>query len=222
MIKEAIPNLITCGNITTGALGISNVFLGDPEHTIYFIIVAAGFDFLDGLAARLLGTSSPMGKELDSLADMVSFGVLPALFLFRYFSDLGMVIASNSAFLLVPFSAWRLAKFNIDTNQKDKFIGLPTPANAIMIASLSFTTLNLSEPVWVVATLTACFLLVANVEMIALKFNTLQFLENIWKYLLIGLSTALLLIWKQAGIALVIPLYVLLSIVANFAGKKAV
>ena len=137
-ILRHLPNAMTCGHLLCGCVGIVRVFEHDLITASYLIFLAALLDFGDGFVARLLKASSAMGKELDSLADMVTFGVLPA---FMLFSLIGQEIDNQSvlpysAFSIAVFSALRLAKFNIDPRQTDSFIGLPTPANALVVASL--------------------------------------------------------------------------------------
>ncbi|HQS50964.1 MAG TPA: CDP-diacylglycerol--serine O-phosphatidyltransferase, partial [Daejeonella sp.] len=139
-MKKHIPNSVTCLNLFSGCLGIVFAFQGNLIWASYAIVIAAVFDFFDGMLARLLKAYSDIGKELDSLADMVSFGVLPSVIIYQLFAlspqiDFGADWLSFSAFIIAVFSALRLAKFNIDTRQSENFIGLPTPANALLIAS---------------------------------------------------------------------------------------
>ncbi|MDP2387905.1 MAG: CDP-alcohol phosphatidyltransferase family protein [Bacteroidota bacterium] len=155
-IKRNIPNAITCGNLLCGCLAIVKAFEGDLVWAAYLVGIAAVLDFFDGFAARLLKVSSPIGKDLDSLADMVTFGVVPGVVMFQMlrFSILGgltffeikpstpyLNFIPYIAFIIPIFSAIRLAKFNNDTRQSDSFIGVPTPANAILICSLTFNAL---------------------------------------------------------------------------------
>lgn len=151
MIKRNIPNTITLGNLLCGCLAIVKAFEGDLVWASYLVGIAAILDFFDGFAARMLKVSSPIGKDLDSLADMVTFGVVPGIIVFQmiknsnnsfYLSDIyvgAMQRGENPsrfiAFMIPLFSAIRLAKFNNDTRQTESFIGLPTPANAIFICS---------------------------------------------------------------------------------------
>jgi CDP-diacylglycerol--serine O-phosphatidyltransferase len=192
------------------------------------ICAAAVLDFLDGFAARLLNQSSPIGKELDSLADMVTFGVLPSMILFQLLErtsdsiDVGSLLISFSAFLLAVFSALRLAKFNIDTRQTDSFIGVPTPANAILVASLpfilrtypDFESLIVNRSVLVGYTLLMSFMLVMEVPLLAFKFKTFGWKDNQIKYIFLGLSVILLFFLKFAAIPLIVGLYILLSFIA--------
>lgn len=184
-IKTQIPNLLTLLNLFFGVMGIIWVLDGNILSGAYFVLLAAGFDFFDGFVARLLKVQSDIGKELDSLADVVSFGVLPGLILF--------MMAKNQAepqsflpywTLIVPMlSAYRLAKFNLDTRQSDRFIGLPTPSNALFISTLPYLMARwsifenwLSSPIvlvilaWILA-----LLLVAEIPLIALKFKSRSF-----------------------------------------------
>ncbi len=146
-LKKHIPNALTCGNLLCGCAGIAAVLLrNELVLASYLIGLAAVLDFLDGFIARLLKAYSPIGKDLDSLADMVTFGVLPGVIVFKLLSnylnfdpatDLGTaILLPHAAFIIPVFSALRLAKFNIDTRQTDSFIGVPTPANTLLIASI--------------------------------------------------------------------------------------
>lgn len=139
-IVKHIPNTITSMNLVCGVLGIISVFCGHSDQAFLLMIAASVFDFCDGLAARLLGAYSPMGKELDSLCDMVSFGVLPSLMLFELVRSLqgGMSVWCFFPLLIAVFSALRLAKFNIDDRQSENFIGLPTPACAMICGALAY------------------------------------------------------------------------------------
>jgi CDP-diacylglycerol--serine O-phosphatidyltransferase len=230
-----IPNLITCGNLLCGCLGIVFSFRGDLLLAGSLIFVAAVLDFLDGFAARLLNQSSPIGKELDSLADVVTFGLLPSMILFQYLErtydsiDIGHLLISFSAFILTVFSALRLAKFNIDTRQSDSFIGVPTPANAILVASLPFILRTYPEyESWIVNpsvlvgyTLIMSFLLIMEVPLLAFKFRTFGWKENQIKYIFLGLSVLLLFLLKFAAVPLIVGLYILLSFIAPTPPKGA-
>jgi CDP-diacylglycerol--serine O-phosphatidyltransferase len=190
--------------------------------------VAAVLDFLDGFVARLLKQSSPIGKELDSLADVVTFGLLPSMIIFQFLErtydsiDIGNLLISFSAFILTVFSALRLAKFNIDTRQSDSFIGVPTPANAILVASLPFILRTYPEyESWIVSprvlvsyTLIMSYLLVMEFPLLAFKFKTFGWKENQIKYIFLGLSVLLLFLLKFAAVPLIVGLYILLSFIA--------
>lgn len=217
-IRSIIPNLLTTANLITGVAGIINVFIGDYTNTIMFILLAGLFDFLDGFAARMLKVTGDFGKELDSLADMVTFGVLPAVYLFSYSRSLGheeWITYSN--LLIVAFSAFRLAKFNIDTRQSDSFIGLPTPANAILVCT--FADVMNDFVIWpnpfLILAITSSILLVSPLKMMALKFKNLSIRENFFKYLFLALVLLFLVLFGIQTLPYVIPLYLLLSILGN-------
>jgi CDP-diacylglycerol--serine O-phosphatidyltransferase len=216
-MKRQIPNILTLLNLITGVFGIINVFQGDYTNTIFYIIIAGVFDFFDGFVARALKVSGPMGKELDSLADVISFGVLPSLYLFQLSTGIGNPTWVNySALLIAAFSAYRLAMFNVDTRQSDRFIGLPTPANAIMITTFAQLPIHLipSEPMVVVLSILSSCLLVAPLEMIALKFKNFDLHANVFRYLLI-ITILILFIWlRWQALPFVIPVYIFFSIVA--------
>src|ERR1700712_2095160 len=139
-VKKHLPNFIPCANLFSGCVGIVFAFQGELIVAAYAIFLSAIFDFFDGLASRVLKSYSGIGKDLDSLADMVSFGVLPAVIMYQLFLEAHQINNVSTylnfiAFLIPVFSALRLAKFNVDTRQAEHFIGMPTPANAILIAS---------------------------------------------------------------------------------------
>jgi len=171
-----LPNTLTSGNLLCGCLGLIGVFGNYPVETAYFIWAACVFDFFDGFAARMLNVSSSIGKELDSLADMVSFGVLPSMAMYHWIdstSSAGWL--PYVALLIAVFSALRLAKFNVDTRQTDSFIGVPTPANALFLTSLVFLpdslrSLVFAPSILVIITIVFSFLLVVPLELFALKF----------------------------------------------------
>lgn len=213
-----LPNALTIGNLLCGCVGIIFTLQYSTSLAAWFVWAACVFDFLDGFAARALKVNSPIGKELDSLADMVSFGVLPSIVMFQMMD----IISSSSilpytAFSLAAFSALRLAKFNIDENQKDSFIGLPTPANALFITSLVYLkgpwdTFISNDLFLVIITFTFSFLLIAPWELFALKFKTFAWAANKVRFTFIGISVLLLALWQAAALPFVILLYVLLSL----------
>ena len=184
MIRKNIPNALTCANLLCGCIGVVEVFHNNVLLSCLLIGIALVFDFFDGFVARLLGVSSPIGRDLDSLADMVTFGLLPAVIVFQLLMqsipDLFGIWKAYPAFMIAIFSAIRLAKFNNDPRQSDTFIGVPTPASAMLIASLPLllhfygdewkwlivNTTNL----WIL-TAVMSFLLVAEIPLLALKFN---------------------------------------------------
>lgn len=187
-------------------------------HTAYFVWAAGFFDFLDGFAARLLKTSSPIGKELDSLADMVSFGILPSLFMYQ-------LIGFESPFSYLPYiallmaacSALRLAVFNVDESQSDAFKGLPTPANALFITALPFLDYPLFDFLFsplILTGITIIFsiLLVSRIDLFALKFRNFQWGENKIRFTFLALSVLLLAVLHFAALPLIILLYLSLSL----------
>ena len=217
-----LPNLLTIGNLLCGCVGIIFTIQYSTSMAAWFVWAACVFDFLDGFAARALKVNSPIGKELDSLADMVSFGVLPSIVMFQMMD----IISSSSfipytAFGLAIFSALRLAKFNIDENQKDTFIGLPTPANALFITSLVYLegpwSIFISNDLFlVVITFTFSFLLVAPWELFALKFKNFTWADNKMRFTFIGISVLLVAVWQAAALPFAILLYVLLSLLTRW------
>ncbi len=240
-IRKHIPNFLTCCNLLCGIAGILVVFTPgyDLVMASYFIYLACVFDFLDGFVARLLNVTSPIGKELDSLADMVTFGILPgfvmaALLGMNLFNGSELLVPGTSipffylAFLIPVFSALRLAKFNIDTRQSDRFIGLPTPANALFISALPFLAGSdqviarwMTSPfVLLVLVPLLSFLLVAELPLIALKFKNFGWAGNKMRYLLIISAILLLLILKFVAIPIIIILYIILSIIENTVNAK--
>ncbi len=225
--KKHLPNAITCANLFSGCIGIVLAFKGELIAASYAIFLSAIFDFFDGLASRVLKSFSGIGKDLDSLADMVSFGVLPAVIMYQLLLEARQIDNISQylnfiAFLIPVFSALRLAKFNVDTRQAENFIGLPTPANAILIASFplildhhnKYFTPPLQNP-WVLSVLCVvmCTLLVIEVPMMSLKFKNRDFNQNISRYLLLLFSAILILFFKFAAVPAVILFYIILSLI---------
>lgn len=228
-LKAQLPNFITLLNLLSGVLGILWVLEGQPLYGAYFVILSATFDFFDGFVARLLKVQSDMGKELDSLADVVSFGVLPGILLYSLTKSQTEASFLPYCTLIIPMlSAYRLAKFNLDTRQGDRFIGLPTPANALLLTTIPYLAARWPElSPWlispislvVIAWLTS-LLLVAELPLIALKFKNSSFTDNSYRYALLMIG-AVCLVWLQlAGIPLVILAYLLLSGIENMLRKK--
>jgi CDP-diacylglycerol--serine O-phosphatidyltransferase len=234
-MKKHIPNFFTCCNLLCGCLGLFVVSL-DAQNSLtvasYFIFLACIFDFLDGFVARLLNVTSPIGKQLDSLADCVTFGVLPSFMIHDLLThsldhqeDSFLIFLPAVSFLIAIFSALRLAKFNIDTRQSDSFIGLPTPANAILIASLSLIVHHtesllildmIVNPVFLIGlTLVTSFLMVAELPLFSLKFKDYTWGNNKTRYILLASSVILLATLNFLGIPLIIFLYIILSFIEN-------
>lgn len=227
-MKKHIPNFITCLNLVSGCISIVMALKGNIETAALLIILAAFFDFADGFAARLLHEKSKIGVDLDSLADVISFGVAPAMILFVWldtcFYNLSPLIQSPLiknisyvVFLIPALSAIRLAKFNHDVRQSDSFIGLPTPANALFLGFLPFVVdkLVIFSNFWVVIASSVIFsvLLVSNIPMFSLKFKNLKFKENIARYILLFVSTFLLIAFQLGAFPVIILLYILISFV---------
>ena len=224
-IKKHIPNTITCCNLISGCIATYWALCGIYDTALLFIIIGAVFDFFDGMTARLLNVSSPIGKELDSLADDITFGFAPSAIVFDFLkqnaTQLPWHYMAYIAFIMAAFSALRLAKFNLDERQALGFIGLPTPANALFWGSLiaGSETLLSSSPlyVWgvVVMLLISCYLLVAEIPMFALKFKHWGWKGNEIKYLFVLTCIPLLLFLGISGFAAIIAWYVLLSVLTN-------
>ncbi|SFG51759.1 CDP-diacylglycerol--serine O-phosphatidyltransferase [Pontibacter chinhatensis] len=229
-MKKHIPNAITCLNLFSGCLALYFAFKGELVITAYLVGLAAVFDFLDGMVARLIGAYSEIGKQLDSLADVVSFGVVPGAILFILLqradaSFFGIPVESFAffGFVVTIFSALRLAKFNIDTRQTDSFIGLPTPACTLLVASLPLileTTdgllayeIILNPVVLVTLTVILSYLLVAELPLFALKFKNFTWQDNAIRFVFLGLSVLLVVLLQYAAIPFIILLYVLLSVI---------
>ena len=233
-LKKHIPNVLTLGNLSCGALAIILTFEGDILLACIFAGIGLLFDFLDGFVARLLKVSSPLGKELDSMADMVTFGVLPAIIMYHLMMSSTCVTGTctgiipkyhlpYTAILLAASAGLRLAKFNIDTRQSETFIGLPTPAMAMVVISLpviqSFdqlpSDLILQPKALLLLTIFLAYLMNAEIELIALKFKSTSFFDNIWKWILIAGCILFLLIFQWIGIPACILFYVAISAVKN-------
>jgi len=221
MIKKHIPNFITCLNLFSGCVATLLAFKGNYSGAFIAILVAAVFDFLDGFAARMLKAYSPMGKELDSLADIISFGLAPGIIVFSLLTEANVnEWLPYVAFSIPVFSGLRLAKFNIDDRQSTSFIGLPVPANAIFWAGLvySFSPFLLSN-IWVLLILIGlfCYFLISEIPMFALKVNSLKWKANQLQYIFLIMSIALLAALQLNAFAPIIGWYIALSaIVAIF------
>ena len=226
-MKKHIPNIITLCNLISGCIATCLAFQGETDMALAMIVVGAVFDFFDGMSARLLGVSSPVGKELDSLADVITFGVAPSTMLFyellvvdypAYIEPLRPVLP-YVAYVMAAFSALRLAKFNLDERQTLGFIGMPTPANALFWGSLivgqhAFLVSGKFNAMFLfLFMMLFCFLLVAELPLFALKFKNLSWKDNKVKYLfLLGCLPCFLL--EESCFAGIILWYVILSIVS--------
>lgn len=246
IIKRAVPNLFTCLGLLVGCISIVCSNGGELNWAGYFIIIAAVFDFLDGQFARLFNAITDFGKQLDSLADVVSFGVAPSMILYKIIMSslvesapgstfdiqspgLANRIILYSAFLVTIFSALRLAKFNTDNEQEKSFKGLPTPANALLIAAIGFISENSQNlPVegiiyklWFLLILVgiSCFLLVSPIKMFSLKMTSFRVKENSMRYIFLIFSVVLLIVFRLPGLAAVILLYLVMSLINTWLVK---
>lgn len=238
-MKKHIPNAITCCNLLCGVLAIVAAFqTGLLVLSLLFVLMAAVFDFFDGFAARALKAYSPIGKELDSLADMVSFGVAPAIVGYQYAYSFGEILAPKAVFPVVVvlplfiavFSALRLAKFNIDSRQSENFIGLATPACAILFISLTayfsdtaitVNVVTLGWWYWIPIALVPilCFLLVSEIPMFSMKLKNLSFKDNRVRFiflLIVIVEIAMAIIGHIHGcltVAVILGTYVVLNLI---------
>lgn len=220
MLKKHIPNAITCANLFSGCIGIVYAFNGALETAAYFVLLSGIFDFFDGFVARLLNVKSDIGKELDSLADVVSFGFLPGIVMFQLLSqsDFSSPYLPYFGFIITVFSALRLAKFNIDTRQTEDFIGLNTPMNTLFIVSLPFIQKDYpavigSAPLLVALIVVLSWLLVSEIKIFSLKFSSTSWAQNKIKYIFLILSVLLVAILKFAAVPLILVLYIGLSLI---------
>lgn len=244
MIRKSIPSILTMCSLLSGLAALFLVFNSDFSSAVYAIFIAAFFDFIDGFAARLLNVTSAFGKELDSLSDMVSFGVLPgvagAVFSANvlgvyHFSDLHNTNSLDLFIIFIPllitvFSALRLAKFNIDENQKDSFIGAPTPAITLFVFAFILAVQShggamydkglLLRVLLSVVFFTSAIMLVLPVKLFALKFKNIIFKENWYRYFLLVGGLFLLIYFGFLGFVIIIPSYIILSVGLNLFCNK--
>lgn len=231
MIKH-IPNAITCCNLLSGCISIVLLCNGYVTAAGIMIFVAAIFDFFDGFAARLLKAYSAIGAELDSLSDVVSFGVAPSFIIYHYLQSTPVSVSISSfniipfaAFLLAVFAELRLAKFNVDDRQTTSFIGLPTPAMGLFVASLPFTLQNenlafmggLMTNIYFLLSVVAIFsyLMVSEIPFFSLKIKNLRFKENIHIYVLAAFAVISFIILGFAAIPFVMLFYIIEAICLN-------
>lgn len=234
-MKKHIPNSITCCNLISGCIATAFAFTGDIEVALLWIIIGAVFDFFDGMTARLLHVSSPIGKELDSLADDITFGVAPSTIIF---SQLQLMSYPDFleplrpylpfvAYIMAAFSALRLAKFNLDERQALGFIGLPTPANALFWGSL---LVGIGEQMYyrpwtlyliLIGILASSWLLVSEIPMFALKFKHWGVKGNEVKYLFLVTCVPLVVIFGITSFAIIVAWYVVLSMIVKQQTSKS-
>ena len=247
-IKKHIPNAITAGNLFCGCIAIVTAFSGDLVLSAYWVGIAAILDFFDGFAARLLKVSGEMGKQLDSLADMVTFGVVPGVVMFCLIAGIvnpQVLLVSSiqgsvythwepyAGFIITIFSCVRLAKFNIDTRQTTSFIGVPTPANTLFICSIplinhftpyvaGFEMNTITGNLYFLFSLTfvMSYLLNAELPLFALKFKNFGWADNKIRYSFLIISVLLLILFQFIAIPFIIFLYIGLSVVNNIFNKQ--
>ena len=228
-MKKHIPNSITCCNLISGCIATGFAFAGNIKVALLLIIIGAVFDFFDGMLARLLNVSSPIGNELDSLADVITFGLAPSTIIFSQLHVMSYPTFLEplrdylpyAAFIMAAFSALRLAKFNLDERQALGFIGLPTPANALFWGSLLVGVgEKLETRPWALyfilaGVLISSWLLVSEIPMFALKFKHWSFKGNEVKYLFLITCCPLVVIFGISSFAIIIAWYVILSTIVK-------
>ncbi|MBC6998868.1 CDP-alcohol phosphatidyltransferase family protein [Cytophaga sp. FL35] len=251
-MKRHIPNLITLLNVFCGCIAVVFAVLNQLEFAALFVFLGIFFDFFDGLAARLLKVQSDLGVQLDSLADMITSGVVPGIVMFQLlgmsetggwnaggFMEAGSAAGNISmvfrplpllGFVITMASAYRLAKFNIDENQVSSFIGLPTPANTLLILSLPLILFHNGSDIlsgiilnqWFLIALTflSAYLLNSKIELFALKFKNWGFKDNALRYIFIVLSLVLLVTLEYLAIPFIIAFYIIASVVVKLGGNK--
>ncbi|WP_321478533.1 CDP-diacylglycerol--serine O-phosphatidyltransferase [uncultured Bacteroides sp.] len=228
-ITRHIPNAVTCMNLFSGCIASVMAFESNYKIAFFFIILSAVFDFFDGMLARLLKAHSNIGKELDSLADDISFGIVPALLVFSLLKEMPYPAFLSTSqdyipyigFLISVFSALRLAKFNVDERQTSSFIGLPVPANALFWGSLivgahDYLTSSANNLVFIII-LTCLFsgLLVSEIPMFSLKFKNLSWKDNKISFIFLIVCLPLLIFLGISGFAAIIAWYILLSLLTR-------
>ncbi len=243
-INKYIPNALTLLNLLSGLLALIAIFNGFYDHAFIFVALGIFFDFWDGFLARKLGVTGPLGVQLDSLADMVTSGVVPGLLMFKLFETIQqnqpeymptedtfyMGVIPYFGFFITLASCYRLANFNIDTRQTNSFIGLPTPANAMLIMSIPMIQYNregewfdlvLGNPyVLFVITLISTFLLNAEIPLFSLKFKKLNWSEAKLQISFTVFAVLMLFVLKFVAIPLIILSYIILSLILNSLSKK--
>lgn len=222
-----LPNMLTLANLMAGVLAlIATLEYHNYEMALWLIVAAAVFDFFDGFVARLLNQQSPLGVQLDSLADDVTFGVVPAVVMFDLYrraeamwveNDVVMQWLGVAVLLIAAFSVLRLAKFNIDTTQSSEFEGLPTPANALLLVSLALLAQQghvlLSKEVILAIAALSCYLLISPIRMFALKFKGFGLKSNALRYGFIVAALAIIILVPTYSVVAIIVLYIVVSLV---------
>ena len=222
-IKKHVPNAITLLNLFCGCIALVSIAKGNFYGGFIFVCLGIFLDFFDGFFARLFKVSSPLGLQLDSLADMVTSGVVPGYVMYSMFAMMtDNVYVPFIGFVITLGACFRLANFNIDERQTDSFIGLPTPANALFFLSLplipkSMLVIELFTNLWflIVISLLSAYIMNAEIPLFSLKIKKLNFKDNMLPMVFLFLSVLLLLFFQFSGIPLVILMYILLSIINN-------
>ncbi len=217
-MKKYIPNTITCLNLFSGCIGVLCVLRGEYTLALYCVLASGIFDFFDGMVARLLHVKSLIGKELDSLADMVSFGFLPGAVMYSLLQQVtDSTYIPYFGFLITVFSALRLAKFNLDERQTSDFIGVNTPMNTFLIVSLPFLASSypylIGNMYFLLAlTLVCSLLLVSELRLFSMKLSSLSWADNKFKYLFLIVSLVLVLSLKVMAVPLIFVFYIIFSL----------
>ncbi len=234
-IKKHIPNIITLLNLFCGCIALVFVSKLDFEKAFLFVALGIFLDFFDGFFARLFKVSSPLGLQLDSLADMVTSGVVPGYVMFQMFQGLEydpnlFSIYATFGFVITLGACYRLANFNIDTRQSDSFIGLPTPANALFILSLPLIFKNFeyelindlltNHSVLVAITLLSAYIMNAEIPLFSLKIKSFNLKDNLLQIVFLTVSVALIGFFQFFGVAIVILFYIFLSVFMKVFKKK--
>ena len=243
-IKKHIPNIITLLNLFCGCVALVFAFQQEFLLAFYFVCLGIFFDFFDGFFARLFKVSSPLGLQLDSLADMITSGIVPGVIMFQMllksFGEEKIISVSSwdNSVMILPFlgfiitfgACYRLANFNIDTRQTDSFIGLPTPANALFVLSLPLILLNSNiefitialqnHSILIAISLLSAYIMNAEIPLFSLKIKDFTFKKNALQILFLASSVLFLLVFRYLGIPMIIIFYVLLSVANNMINKK--
>lgn len=223
-ITRHIPNTITCCNLLSGCMAVIAAFNSKPLYALLWVVAGALFDFCDGLSARALKAYSPIGKELDSLADLVTFGLAPSVLCFitlkgmSYPCDALGTYYPYIGFIIVTFAALRLAKFNTDERQTTSFLGLAVPANALFWCGLfQIDMTELSYSPWIIGILVILFagLMVSEIPMFSLKFKSLRWADNKVRFIFLIVSVVILALLREKGLPAVIGWYIILSILTK-------
>ena len=233
-IKAQIPNLFTMLNLFCGCVAL--VMISDYKFDLAFYFVCLGifFDFFDGFFARKFGVAGPLGVQLDSLADMVTSGVVPGFVMLCLLSNKNYSTLNYLpyvGFIITLGACYRLAKFNIDERQSDSFIGLPTPANALFITSLPLIIVNFTNTIvaeylcnnWVLLTITllSTYIMNADIPLFSLKIKDFSFAKYKLQIFFLAISVLMLIFLQILAVPLIIIIYVLLSVFNNIVNKKA-